>query len=559
MATLDRWQVRIDPKDAAAASAHPQAAGWLSATVPGSVQQDLIAAKIVPDPYKGANEAPIQWAGLTGWQYRTSLDVTPEMLRRDHLDLVFDGLDTFATVSVNGQTLLAADNAHRRWRADAKPLLKAGANEIVVTFASPIKTLQPMVLAEKHPLPGEYDSPYGDEPKGVQTSPYIRKPKYQYGWDWAPRIVDIGIWRAVRLEAWDAARIDNLRIEQEALTDAEARILARASVVADRAQTGRMDVTVTGPDGKRIRVRRDVALQPGENDVVVPVAITRPQRWQPVGFGAHPLYTVNAALAGADAVEKRTGLRTVELVRKDGSFGLKINGNVIFAKGSNVIPFDAFPARVAAATERQMLEKAVAANMNIVRIWGGGYYPEHSFYDAADELGLMVWQDFMFGGAVTPPTRNSARMSVSRRRSRSRACNRTLRWSSGRAITRCCRAGKTGRIARRSRRPSARTSRSGSAPAWPCCSTGCCAMQSSRTRPASPIGRARPRPIMRGRPTPTRMATAISGTSGRAPSRSSAIPTAARASCPNMASRPFPTCRPSRPLPIRRTSASTAR
>ncbi len=403
VATLDRWQVRIDPQDAAAAREHPQAATWLAATVPGSVQQDLIAAKIVPDPYKGANEAPIQWAGLTGWQYRTTLDVTPEMLRRDHLDLVFDGLDTFATVSVNGQPLLSADNAHRRWRADAKPLLKAGANEIVVTFASPIKTLQPMVLAEKHPLPGEYDSPYGDEPKGVQTSPYIRKPKYQYGWDWAPRIVDIGIWRPARLEAWDAARIDNLRIEQEALTDAEARILARASVVADRAQTGRMDVTVTGPDGKRIRVRRDVALQPGENDVVVPVSIAKPQRWQPVGFGAHPLYTVNAALAGADTVEKRTGLRTVELVRKDGSFGLKVNGNIIFAKGSNVIPFDAFPARVAATTERQMLEKAVAANMNIVRIWGGGYYPEHSFYDAADELGLMVWQDFMFGGAVTPP------------------------------------------------------------------------------------------------------------------------------------------------------------
>jgi beta-mannosidase len=401
------WQVRIDPSDAPAAREHPRAAAWLNATVPGSVQQDLIAAGIVPDPFIGKSEAPIQWAGLTPWEYRSTINVTPALLARDHVDLVFDGLDTFATVAVNGRPLLSADNAHRRWRADAKPLLHAGANELVIRVASPIRKLQPMVLAEAHPLPGEYDSAFGDEPKGKQTSPYIRKPKYQYGWDWAPRIVTIGLWKPARLEAWDDARIDKLRIEQEALNDSEARLLARASIAADRSTAAKVRIDVTGPDGKLERLIREVRIAPGMNDVAVPVSIARPQRWWPVGYGPHPLYTVTATLEeqgrDSDSVTKRTGLRTVELIRKDGSFGFRINGLPIFAKGANLIPFDMFPARVTAEQQRRILDSAVAANMNMVRVWGGGYYPDDTFYDIADQLGLMVWQDFMFGGAVTPP------------------------------------------------------------------------------------------------------------------------------------------------------------
>lgn len=405
---LDRnWQVRIDPADADAVRQQPRAAGWLSATVPGSVQQDLIAAGIVPDPFKGLNERAIQWVGLTGWEYRTVLEVTPAMLARDHLDLLFEGLDTFATVSVNGTPLLSADNAHRRWRADARPALRLGRNEITVRFASPIRTLQPMVLAEKHPLPGEYDSAFGDEPKGKQTSPYIRKPKYQYGWDWAPRIVTMGLWKPARIEAWDDARIDNLRIEQEALNDAEARLLARTTIVGDRAERAKVRVDITGPDGKRQRVIRDVVLAPGTNGIAVSLSVPGPQRWQPVGYGKQPLYSVTATLVengrDSDSTTRRTGLRTVELIRKDGSFGLKVNGIPIFAKGANLIPFDMFPARVTAAQQRHVLESAVAANMNMVRVWGGGYYPDETFYDITDELGLMIWQDFMFGGAVTPP------------------------------------------------------------------------------------------------------------------------------------------------------------
>ena len=405
------WQMRIDPADSAAAKAHPAAARWLPAAVPGSVQQDLIAAGIVPDPFVGLNEAAIQWVGRTGWHYRRTIDVTPAMLARGHLDLVFDGLDTFAHVAVNGTLLIAADNAHRRWRGDAKPLLHVGANEVTIAFASPIETLQPMVLAEKNPLPGEYDSAFGDEPKGRQTSPYIRKPKYQYGWDWGPRIVTIGPWRPVRLDAWDDARIETLRVEQEALSDREARLLARIDLVADHPARAQVQVDLTDPHGKHRIVTRAVMLAAGANAVTVPLTVADPERWWPVGDGRQPLYAVAATLldrgAAIDRAQKRTGLRTVALIRADDahgrSFGLVVNGVPIFAKGANLIPFDSFPARVTPARMRAVLAGARDANMNMIRVWGGGFYLDDAFYDAADEMGLMIWQDFMFGGAVTPP------------------------------------------------------------------------------------------------------------------------------------------------------------
>ncbi|PSJ40009.1 beta-mannosidase [Sphingomonas deserti] len=412
-APLDRisldgaWEIRVDPRDADAAKAHPREAVWFPARVPGSVQQDLIAAERAPDPFKGINEAPIQWAGLSGWQYRRVIEVSPEMLARDHLELVFDGLDTFATVSVNGTDLLTTGNAHRRWRVDAKPVLKAGRNELVIAFASPIRTLQPKVLAEANSLPGEYESAFGDEPKGKQTSPYIRKPKYHYGWDWGPRLVATGIWRPARLEAWDNARIDGLRIEQEALNDFEARLVARYRIVADQDGEVRLRTTLTAPNGSSQNVERVARLAAGINDVSVPMTVTAPRRWWPTGYGDQPLYKITGALADADSVNDRVdrtiGLRTVELIRKDGSFGFKVNGVPIFAKGANLIPFDMFPARVGSEQMRQIVESARDANMNMIRVWGGGYYLDDAFYDIADELGMMVWQDFMFGGAVTPP------------------------------------------------------------------------------------------------------------------------------------------------------------
>ncbi|WP_331386165.1 glycoside hydrolase family 2 protein [Sphingomonas sp. Ant H11] len=403
----DGWQARIAPSNSAAVTAHKEQTRWFPAHVPGSIQQDLIARHRVPDPFLATNEGEIQWVGRSDWQYRRTLQVTPAMLARDHLDLVFDGLDTFATVTVNGRPAIVADNAHRRWRTDIKPLLNLGANEILITFAAPIKTLQPMVLAQKASLPGEYDSAFGDEPKGRQTSPYIRKPKYNYGWDWGPRILNVGPWRPVRLEAWDEARIDTLRVDQDSLNDSEARLSAKAVLQADRETVANVRVTLTAPDGSQQHVVQQVTLAAGTNAVSVPITVANPQRWQPVGYGAQPLYRVTATLnqngEATDTAERRIGLRSVELIRGGGAMGFRVNGIPIFAKGANVIPFDSFPARVTPASMRPLLTAARDANMNMLRIWGGGYYLDDAFYDMADEMGLMVWQDFMFGGAVTPP------------------------------------------------------------------------------------------------------------------------------------------------------------
>ena len=435
------WEARIDPADAENAREHPKEAQWFPAHVPGSVQQDLIAAGGVPDPFKGINEAPIQWAGLTNWQFRKVIDVTPAMLARDHVDLVFDGLDTFASVTVNGKQLLTADNAHRRWRVDAKTALKPGRNELIVRIASPIRTLQPMVLAEANPLPGEYDSAFGDEPKGKQTSPYIRKPKYHYSWDWGPRLVNIGVWRPARIEAWDEARIDGFRVDQEALNDSEARLVARWRIVAGGVANVTLRARVTGPDGKQVEISRAASLVAGENWVSAPLTIEKPQRWWPVGYGAQPLYSVEATLdAGGtteDRVTQRIGLRTAEFIRKDGSFGFRINGVPIFAKGANLIPFDNFPSRVGEPQMRQILTSARDANMNMIRVWGGGYYLDDAFYALADEMGLMIWQDFMFGGSVTPPDaafRENVRVEAEEQVDRLQPHPSLVGWSGGNEV-----------------------------------------------------------------------------------------------------------------------------
>lgn len=404
------WSVRLAPEESEAAKAHPRAAKWLPAAVPGTVQTDLIAAKVTPDPFIGRNEATIQWVGRSDWEYRGRIEANAALLARDHVELVFDGLDTFATVSVNGTAVLTADNAHRRWRVDVKPLLKPGANVILIRFASPLKTLQPRILALANPLPGEYDSVFGDEPEGRQTSPYIRKPKYHYGWDWGPRILNIGPNGPIRVEAWDALRVAEMRVSQEAVTPAQARIAAMIDLVADRADEAQVDVSVTGPDGQAIRATRTIRVTAGVNTVAVPVTIDAPALWYPAGYGAQPLYRVKAQVRidgqDADSAQRQTGLRTVELVReadaKGRGFAIKVNGIPIFMKGANLIPFDSFAPRVTDARMAAILTDARDANMNMIRVWGGGHYLPDGFYDAADRLGLMIWQDFMFGGAVTP-------------------------------------------------------------------------------------------------------------------------------------------------------------
>jgi beta-mannosidase len=402
------WQFRVADEDAA--KAHPEVATWRAATVPGTVQTDLLDAKLIPEPFAADNEAKLQWIGLSDWEYRLDFELDGGTLRRKHVELVFDGLDTFAQVTLNGQPLGSTDNMFRRWRLPAKELLKAGTNTLVVRLQSPIKRMQPWLQKQPYALPGAYDSQFGDEPKGVNSATYVRKAQYHYGWDWGPRFVTLGIWKPVRIESWNTVRVEDFHVRQQRVDANVAQLVAELAVDTTRAGAAQLQVEVSPPMGQPFTVTQDVVLDLGLNTVSVPVRIERPKRWFPAGYGAQPMYTLRATLVqdGDELAraERRAGLRSVELRReKDAwgrSFSFVINGIPVFAKGANMIPLDSFPNRVTRARQREMLETARRANMNMLRLWGGGYYESDAFYEEADALGIMIWQDFMFGGAILP-------------------------------------------------------------------------------------------------------------------------------------------------------------
>ncbi|MES2127330.1 MAG: glycoside hydrolase family 2 protein [Pseudomonadota bacterium] len=410
------WTFRVVP-DSAQAAAHPEAASWYAATVPGVVHTDLFANKLIPDPYVGAPEAGLQWIGLADWEYRTTFDA-PQATRSD---LVFEGLDAFAEVWLNGDKLLDADNAFRTWRVPVQGKLHAKGNALRIVLRSPIAKLLPLVQAMPHKLAGNYPSPYGDEAPDAMTGNFARKPAYHYGWDWGPRYVTAGIWKPVVLQSWDALRIDNLQLHQDHVDAARADLVA--IVTADVVRDGMFDLRLwqTAPDGKRsLAVQRRVALRAGENRIELPVHIAQPQRWYPNGYGAQALYRYELeAGAGKATVARagaRTGLRSIALHRdpddKGRSFYFTVNGIPVFAKGANTIPFDMFQPRVSKAQLRRVLQSARDANMNFLRSWGGGYYESDDFFDLADELGLLVWQDFMFGGGMQPAYDDAFRANV---------------------------------------------------------------------------------------------------------------------------------------------------
>jgi len=377
---------------------------WRAASVPGCVHTDLLANKLIEDPFYRDDEPKLQWIGKTDWEYQTTFNVPADVLKRAHVELVFEGLDTYATVTLNGSTLLEADNMFRTWRVDAKPLLKPGANTLHILFRSPIKEVLPVMAKMAYQLPAVND-------QGEKTSPWTRKAPYQYGWDWGPRFVTSGVWRPVSLEAWDTARVESLRIIQNQLGKDSAQLTAEVEVFS----TGAADavVMVENVTDRAAPARQPVKLAACTNKVAVNFEIARPRLWWPNGMGDHPLYDIGARLivGGKDVDDKaaRVGLRTVELRQqpdKDGkSFTFVVNGVPVFAKGANWIPADSFPTRITRERYRQLIESARDANMNMLRVWGGGIYESDDFYELCDEMGVMLWQEFMFACSMYPGDR----------------------------------------------------------------------------------------------------------------------------------------------------------
>lgn len=376
------------------------AAKWLPAQVPGDVHLDLLRNKLIDDPYYRDNEAKLQWIENADWTYHTTVHADAALLRRQHLELVFEGLDTTASVSLNGKLILSADNMFRRWRIDVKPYLHAGENELRIEFSNSIKTAAALAAAN----PEQQDI-------HVPEKSYLRKAAYEYGWDWGPRFVTCGIWRPVYLEAWDNARIDDVAISEPDVNASVAHLVAKTAIQSSSITTGELQLSYRlDPDGKSVTITHPVTLHEGANEIAIPVDIAHPSLWFPAGYGAQSLYTFQVALKTGAGIEDektvRTGLRSVVLKQMPDqwgrSFEFVVNGIPIFAKGADVIPFDSFPERVTEADYRRILQSARDANMNMIRLWGGGYYETDTFYQLCDELGLMVWQDFMFASSWYP-------------------------------------------------------------------------------------------------------------------------------------------------------------
>lgn len=370
---------------------------WHSAHVPGSVYADLMADGTMPDPFWRENELDAFERMKKDYVYQRAFTVTEAQLAHAHVELVCEGLDTLAHVSLNGHEIAFTNNMHITWVWDVKEQLHAGENTLEIRFDSPI-----LYCAKKaEEAPGWESS---DATPGFR---HLRKAHCMFGWDWGPRLPDAGIWRPIFLRTWDAARLENALMLQ-AHHDGVVDVTIRPEIAGESAWSAE----ITAPDGEVIIIPETTAAEQV-------ITIEHPQLWWPNGLGKQPLYRVTVRLATGDTRVWRIGLRTMTVSREKDEWGEEfchvVNGMKVFAMGADYIPEDNILARVTPERTRRLLEDCKAANFNAIRVWGGGYYPDDAFYDICDELGLLVWQDLMYACAfydLTPDFERSIRVET---------------------------------------------------------------------------------------------------------------------------------------------------
>ncbi len=368
-----------------------QRSPWAAAVVPGCVHADLRRAGVIPDPFWGTNELGLQWIEERDWEYRATFNLPAEMLAEETVELVADGLDTLATVSLNGREIARTENMFIGYRWPVRQHLRPGRNELTIRFASAMEYIRTHRLSHR---PREFNDPVG-------RSQVMRKQQCQFGWDWGPRFVTAGIWRDIRLEGWSRNRLEGVRLTQEHAPEGD--VTLRLAPELARREAG---VTYR----HRLSLDRVVVAEgPGAK-----ILVRHPQLWWPSGQGAQPLYTLEIEALHADGTRfghwlRRIGLRTIKLDRHPDAAGetfqFVVNGRPVFAKGANWIPVHSFVAGLTREHYARDLGSARAAHMNMIRVWGGGIYESEDFYDLCDELGLLVWQDFMFACAIYPGDR----------------------------------------------------------------------------------------------------------------------------------------------------------
>ncbi|MFP8888035.1 glycoside hydrolase family 2 protein [Streptomyces mangrovi] len=372
------------------------------AAVPGSAHLDLLAAGLIPDPYLDRAEEELVWAHRTDWRYTLALTAGPAG-PKERVDLVFDGLDTVATIELDGKVLGSTANMHRAHRFDVRGALTGGAQELTVSFRSALEYAEEVERGlgrRDHVYPHPFNM--------------VRKMACSFGWDWGPDLQTAGIWKPVRLERWHTARLAGVRplvtVDADGTGRAEIHVDVERSGLGGAAGDVPLELTAT-VGGRTERV----TVPAGETAATVTVTVPGARLWWPAGYGDQPLYGLTVTLgapgqAGSreplDAWERRIGFRTVTVDTEPDEIGtpftVVVNGRPVFVKGANWIPDDHFLTRITRERIERRVDQAVGAHMNLLRVWGGGIYETEDFYDVCDERGVLVWQDFPFACASYP-------------------------------------------------------------------------------------------------------------------------------------------------------------
>ncbi|WP_338398949.1 beta-mannosidase [Persicobacter psychrovividus] len=370
--------------------------------VPSEVHLDLLNAGIIPDPFYGTNEDSVQWVSQQDWVYKTTFNLEDNWMDFEQIALTCEGLDTYAAVVLNGHQVITSKNMFVGHQADVKQYLKKGENKLEITFQSPLKA----VKAQHDAL--NYEYPASNDAAEEKLSVFTRKAPYQYGWDWGPRLVTMGIFRPISLRAYNHGEIRDLHFQPQLNADeSAATVHVDVEVHAVDHEFGEIEIydqqgQLVGSVGEK--------LQKGTNHLSTDFKVENPVLWWPNGLGQQHLYeyTAKFKMLGktVDTQSEKIGFRTIEVVNEPDSLGesffVKVNGKPVFMKGTNYIPQDNILPRVQKQDYVNMLTAAKEANNNMIRVWGGGIYENDQFYDLCDSLGLLVWQDFMFACTIYP-------------------------------------------------------------------------------------------------------------------------------------------------------------
>lgn len=372
---------------------------WFPASLPGCVHRDLYKNGLIPDPFFGLNEKELQWIEKEDWEYKTEFEPGEEIKSCNACEIVFEGLDTYAEVWLNGRSILKSNNMYIPWRLDISGLIEEGKNSLYILFSSPYNT----ALSDYRKLP--YRLPANNDEGEKKVSPYTRKAPYMYGWDWAPRLLTSGIWKAVKLEIHSSSTIKNLFLNNVEIGKNEAVIDVECEMAIYDDASYKFVIELENKKIHNIHLNAKGLIIIKEK-----VKLKNPELWWPRGFGEPNRYEIKVRLnrdgETIDLRRQKIGIRKIELIRKQDdkgmSFRFRINNKDIFIRGTNIIPLEYFPSEINSKNYEELIFNALSVNMNMLRAWGGGIYEDDYFYELCDSHGILVWQDFMFSCGMYP-------------------------------------------------------------------------------------------------------------------------------------------------------------